>query len=52
MHDQVGDPMRQRIGLARSGTGDDEKRPGNVCSGCSDAMLDGAALFGVQSRKI
>ena len=52
VHDQVGDPMRQRVGLARSGTGNNEKRPGNVGSGCSDAMLDGAPLFGVQSRKI
>ena len=52
VHDEVGDPMRQRIGLARSGTGNNEKRPGNVGSGCGDAMLDGAALFGVQSREI
>jgi hypothetical protein len=47
VHDQVGDPMRQRIGLPQSGPGNDEQRARNVCSGCSDAMLDGTALLGI-----
>ena len=39
-HDQVGDPVRQRVGLARAGAGDDEQRP------C--VMLDGAPLLGIE----
>jgi hypothetical protein len=41
--DQVGDAMRQGVGLARSGTRDDEERcPGRAVL-CLDAMLDGPA---------
>ena len=46
--DQVGDPVRERIGLAGAGTGDDEQRRGDVGAAAGDAVLDGAPLLRVE----
>ena len=46
--DQMGDAMRQRVGLARTRSGDDQQRTADRPIGASNPMLDGAALFAVQ----
>ncbi len=38
--DQVGDPVGERIGLARAGAGDDQQRGGDVAAARDDAVLD------------
>ena len=48
LDDQVRDAMRQRVGLARAGAGDDQQRPGDRAA----AMLDGRALLVVQPVEI
>ena len=52
VHDQVGDPVGERIGLARAGAGDDEQRTRDVGDRGGHAVLDGAALLWVESDKI
>ena len=48
VHDEVGDAVRQRVGLARAGSGDDQERPGHV----SAPMLDRQPLRVVQPAEI
>jgi len=48
--DQMSDAVRQRVGLAGTGTGDDQQRRRGVKG--TVAMLDGAALLGVQFIEI
>ena len=50
--DQVGDAMRERVGLARAGAGDDQQRAGDVGALGADAVLDGAALLRIQGFEI
>ena len=47
--DQMRDAMRQRVGLARAGAGDDQQRGRRAIR---PAMLDGAALFRVELGEI
>ena len=48
--DQMGDPMRQRVGLAGSGAGDHQQGREGARSRC--AMLDGAPLFRIEAVEI
>ena len=48
--DQMGDTVGEGVGLARSCTGNDQE--GRSFMRRSAAMLDGAALFGVELRKV
>ena len=50
--DQVGDAVRQRVGLARPGAGDDQQRPGRVRPPRLHAMLDGLPLLGIQGVEV
>ena len=47
--DQVGDAMGQRIGLARPGAGNDQQRACDIGAVAGNAVLDGAALLGIES---
>ena len=44
-HHQMRHPVRQRVGLARAGAGDDQQRPRRLFA---RAMLGGAALVGIE----
>ena len=46
--DQVRNAMRQGVGLARTGAGDDEERRPRRAVLLPDAMLDGPPLFGLR----
>jgi hypothetical protein len=48
--DKMGDAMRQRVGLARAGAGDDEQRPGGNAR--PHAVLSRAALFGIEFGEV
>ena len=50
--DQVGNAMRQGVGLARTCTRDDEERRARRAVLFPHAMLDGPPLFGVEGLKI
>ena len=50
--DQMGDAVRQRIGLAGAGPGNDQQRPGDVGTPAGDAVLDRTPLLGIQGFKI
>ena len=49
--DQVRDPMGERVGFARSGASDNEKRRSNSAALCH-AMLDSAALLGIKAFQV
>ena len=49
VHDQVRDPVGERVGLARAGAGDHQQRAGNVRAPAGDAVLDGAALLRIEA---
>ena len=49
--DEMGDPMGERVGLARAGAGDDEERP-VVGRGRADAVLDGAPLLRIELGQV
>ena len=46
--DQPGNPVRQRVGLAGTGAGDDQQRPRYAILG-ADIVLDGGTLLAVQA---
>ena len=48
LHDQMRDPMRQRVRLARTGSGDDQEWPGDLAR----AMLDGQPLLRIEFGEI
>jgi hypothetical protein len=48
----VGDPVRERIGLAGAGTRDNEKRRGDVAAATRDAVLDRAPLLRVEGLEV
>ena len=50
--DQIGDPMGQGVGLARSRPGDDEQRGGQTASFAADTMFDGPPLLGIQFGEV
>ena len=43
----MGDAMGERVGLARTGAGDDQQRRGDD-SRAADAMFDGPSLFDIE----
>ena len=45
MDNQIGDPMRQGVGLARSRPGDDEQWGDRTSGFAADTMFDGPPLF-------
>src|SRR5665213_3588513 len=47
---KVGDAMRQRVGLARSGAGDDEQRAADRAR--RDAVFGGVTLLGVEAAQM
>ena len=50
--DQMRDPMRQGIGLARSGAGDDQERRSRRTGVLSNAVFDGPPLFRIELLQI
>ena len=46
--DEVGQPVRQRVGLARAGAGDDQKRPSHPAV----TVQDRRALGQVEPREV
>ena len=52
MYDEMGNPVRERVRLARSRTCDDEQRPSEVRITPIDAMFNGEALLGIERCKI
>ena len=52
VHDQVRDPVRQRVGLARAGPRDHQQRSGNVRTPAGHAVLDGAALLRIEAIEV
>lgn len=50
--DQMRDAMRQRVGLARSGPGDNQQWWRNVGAATDDAVFDGATLVVVELGQI
>ena len=50
--DQMGDAMRQRVGLAGAGAGNHQQRRGGNAVGHPDAMLDGPPLFRIEGLKV
>jgi hypothetical protein len=49
---QIGDPMRQCVGLARSGPGDDEQWGGQTSGFAADTMFDGPPLLDIQFGEV
>ena len=49
VHDQVRDPVGERVGLARARAGDDQQRAGDVRAPAGHAVLDGAALLRIEA---
>jgi hypothetical protein len=47
VHDEVRNPVRQRVGLARACAGDHQQRSRNAGAPADDAMLDRASLLGI-----
>ncbi|MNS66889.1 hypothetical protein D3C72_1001200 [compost metagenome] len=52
IHDQMCDTVGQRVGLARTGPGDDQQRPGRVAVCQPNAMLHRLALLFVELFQI
>ena len=50
--DQMGDAVRQRVGLARAGAGDDEQRQPRRAVLLPDAVLDGPPLLRIEGLKV
>ena len=50
--DQMGDAVRQRVGLARAGAGNHQQRPGDVGADAGNAVLDRAALLGIEGLQV
>ncbi len=50
--DEMGDTMRERVGLARSGPGDDQQRRSRVEPPAVDAVLDRLSLLGIELLEI
>ena len=49
--DQMGDAVRQRVGLAGPGAGDDQERSADMAIG-RDAVLDGSPLLRIERFEI
>ena len=50
--DEMRDTMGERVGLARTRAGDDEKRPGRRACVVPHAVFDGPSLFGIELFEI
>ena len=50
--DQMCDPVRQRVGLARAGASDDQQRAGDIGTAARDSMLNRAALLDIEDLEV
>ena len=52
VHDQVRDTVGERVGLARPRAADDQQRARDVGAMTGNAVLDGAALLGIEALEV